>query len=139
MWNSIKYKHEKLIQNSVYKKYGRKIVYAGYGTSILIFTISHDKVKEEEAINEIRNNDDLILELDVDYWWLIYIIDKIGFYGALIFFIKLIVQRSKMKFIKKAIHFPFLLTFYGDGLYFNLILWANNIIPKLPFFILLIF
>ena len=123
LWNSIKYKHEKLIQNSVYKKYGRKIVYAGYGRFILSFAIYHDEVKEEEAINEIRNNDDLILSSDVDYWWLINIIDKIGFYGALIFFIKLIVQRSKMKFIKKAIHFPFLLTFYGDGLYFNLILF----------------
>jgi hypothetical protein len=28
-----------------------------------------------------------------------------------------------MKFIKKAMHFPFLLTFYGDGLYFILILF----------------
>ena len=95
LWNSIKYKHEKLIQNSVYKKYGRKILYAGYGTRILVFTISHDEVKEEAAIKEISNNDDLILSSDIGSRCLAYIIDKIGFYGALIVFIVLIVFKKQ--------------------------------------------
>ena len=65
LWNSIRFKHKKLIQNSVFKKYGRKIIYAGYVRQFFIITISHDKLKEEEAIREVRNFADFIVETDM--------------------------------------------------------------------------
>ena len=60
LWKSIKYKHKNLIQSGINKKYGRKIVYAGYGNQIFIFTFNHDEYKEKEAKREIRANNDFI-------------------------------------------------------------------------------
>ena len=124
LWNSIRFKHKKLIQNSVIKKYGRKIMYAGYGRQFLIITI-HDRFKEEMALEEMRNNDNYILETDIKLWpaILFELMELIAFYGALIVFIVLIILRNKGNYIKKALHFPFSLTFFGDTLYLYLLIF----------------
>ena len=125
LWNSIRFKHKKLIQNSVFKKYGRKIIYAGYVRQFFIITISHDKLKEEAAIREARNFPDFIVETDMEYCpsLLNEIMELIAFYGALIVFIVLMVLRNKGNFNKKALHFPFALTFFGKGLYLYLLIF----------------
>ena len=120
LWNSIKFKHKKLIQNKVIKKYGRKIIYAGYGR-ISVFGYSHDKEEEEMAIKEIRKNEDFIPETDVEFSCLVYLMEFIVLYGALIVFITLIILKIVENFTTKALHFPFSLTYMGKDLYLNLL------------------
>ena len=124
LWNSIRFKHKKLIQDSVIKKYGKKILYCGYGRQFLIFTF-HDKVKEEMALNEMKNNDYYILETDIEICpaSLFGVMELIGFYGALLNFIALLILRNKGNFTSKALHFPFSLTFFGDSLYLFLLIF----------------
>ena len=124
LWNSIRFKHKKLIQNSVIKKYGRKIIYIGYFRQYYIFFF-RDKVREERAFNEIKNNDNYILLEDIENCpsTLFTLIELISPFGSLIVVIVLIVLKNKGNFASKALHFPFSLTFLGDGLYFFLLLF----------------
>ena len=50
LWNSIRFKHKYLIQNSVIKKYGKKIIYYGYVNKFFFITIDHNKDEEEIAL-----------------------------------------------------------------------------------------
>ena len=125
LWKSIKYKHKNLIQSGINKKYGRKIVYAGYGNQIFIFTINHDEYKEKEAKREIRANNDFILLEDINscspFWECI--MELIAFYGAIIDFIISIILRNKADFFDNALQFPFVLTYLGDNLYYYILIF----------------
>ena len=117
LWKSIRFKHKKLVQNSVLKIYGKKIIYAGYGRTFLFFTISHDEYEEEKARNEIRSKENYISEGDIEFSCLTIIMELISYYGALIVFIILNIKRNIDNYTTKALHFPFTLTFFGKGLY----------------------
>ena len=125
LWKAIKYKHRKLIQKSIIKKYGRKIVYTGYGRQFLMFTISHDEEMEKEARKEIKNNDNYMTVASVDScsFSLSALMELIAFYGSLLVFIVLIISRSIRNFTDNALYFPFVLTFLGDELYYTLIIF----------------
>ena len=125
LWKAIKYKHKKLIQKSIMKKYGRKIIYTGYTRQFLMFTISHDEYMEKEARKEVRNNDNYTTDTSVKSctFCLSALMELIAFYGSLIVFIVLIVSRNRRSFTDNALYFPFVLTFLGDKLYYTLIIF----------------
>ena len=126
IWNSIRFKHKKLIQKGVMKKYGKKIMYAGYTKFFLFIPIFHVKWKEEHAAIEIRNSSDYILDVDIEgcsHTLNILIEFFIIFIGSLIVFIVLIVKRNKENFTTKALYFPFSLTYFGERLYYYLLIF----------------
>jgi hypothetical protein len=123
LWNDIKYKHEKLIQNKVIKKYGLKIMYAAY---YIRGKCKHDTIAEENAKRDIQENPNLILYDNVKSSYgscLSPFFQLIAFFGDLIVFIVLIVLRNKGNFTTKALHFPFSITFFGKGLYLYLLIF----------------
>lgn len=127
LWNSIRYKHKKLIQNGVIKKYGRKVIYTGYVEIIfkIILIVKVKIIKEEQALFEVRNNENYIADIDIKncsiFWTSIMALFSL--FGSLIAFIVLIIQRNKENLITKALHFPFTLTYFGDGLYLYLLIF----------------
>ena len=128
LWNSIRFKHKKLIQNRVIKKFGRKIVYTGY-VKVIIFVIIvicySKKEKEKNAIKEVRDNENYIPDVDVkkcDLFWKM-LMESFALLGSLITFIVLMVQEDKEDFTTRGMNFPFALTFFGDGLYSYLVIF----------------
>ena len=124
LWNSIKYRHEKLIQNGVIKKYGLKIMYGAYyyGRSC-----KHDTLQEEIAKRDIQNNENLILydesiKTQSDSC-LTALFHLFAFFAGFITFIVLMALRNTGNFTTKAVHFPFSLTFLGKGLYLYLLIF----------------
>ena len=130
LWNSIRFKHKKLIQNRVIKKFGRKIVYTGYVRIVTVFIvvvvyIRHERSKEENALMEVRSNENYIADADIekcDLFWEI-LLELFALLGSLITFIVLMVQEDKEDFTTKSMNFPFALTFFGDGLYSYLVIF----------------
>jgi len=127
LWKSIRFKHKKLIQNGVHKKYGKKRIIAGYGESCAKVATYHDEYKEKEALKEIRMNDDFIPEIDVKSCsiFLSAIMELIIFFGSLIVFIKLLIYKIKGIFStnNNILHNTFTLTYLGKGLYSYLIIF----------------
>jgi len=129
LWNSIRFKHKKLIQNRVIKKYGRKIVYTGYIRIVAVFIIivyaRREKFKEEIALMEVRSNPNYIADVDIEncnlFW--VALMELFAAFGSLITFIALMVQEDKEDFNTKGMKFPFSLTFFGDGLYSYLVIF----------------
>ena len=124
LWNSIKYRHEKLIQNRIIKKYGLKIMYAAY---FFKKSCKHDTLKEEIAKRDIQNNENLILYNDniktLSDSCLTLLFHLFAFFGDLIVFIVLMALRNTGNFTTKAMHFPFSLTFFGKNLYLYLLIF----------------
>ena len=127
LWKNIRYKHKKLIQNGVKKRYGKKIIITGYGQLFLGFTIYHDEDKEKEAVREVRMNEDFIADEDISSWFplLSYLMKLITLYDSLIVFIKLIASKIRGIFSKENynLHYTFTLTYLGKGLYSYLIIF----------------
>ena len=127
LWNNIRFKHKKLIQNKVIKQYGRKIIYSGYLEYVRVYKVfialRHDEYKEENAQKEISNNENYINYSDIFSCsiFLIFLMELFVFFGSLITFFVLILQEKN--FTTKALHFPFTLTFFGDGLYSYLVIF----------------
>lgn len=119
LWKSIRYKHKKLIENGVIKKYGKKVMYAGFVTGI-IFINSHNEYEEKKAIEEIRKMVDVIAETDVEdscYSLIVALMEYALTYGSLIIYTALTIQKYLIKFKTKGLEFPFSLTFFGKKLY----------------------
>jgi hypothetical protein len=130
LWNSIRFKHKKLIQNRVIKKFGRKIVYTGYVRIVTVFIvvvvyIRHERSKEENALMEVRSNENYIADADIEKCdlFLEVLLELFALLGSLITFIVLMVQEDKEDFTTKSMNFPFALTFFGDGLYSYLVIF----------------
>ena len=127
LWKNIRFKHIKLIQNGVHKKYGKKIIYIGYGESCAKIDTSHNKEKEKEALREVRMNEDFISDSDITSCFsiLIAFMDLFIIFGPLIVFINLIISKIRGAFVtkNKFLHYTFTLTYLGSGLYSYLIIF----------------
>lgn len=125
LWKSIRFKHKKLIQNRVFKKFGKKITFIETGINLFfVIPIPIKNMREEELKKEIKESNDYVLySLISCFDFLEAIMELISFYGSLIVFIVLIVLRSKRSFINKVMHFPFSLTYLGENLYFYLLIF----------------
>ena len=129
LWNSIRFKHKKLIQNRVIKKFGRKIVYTGYLKPVRVFKILYlygsDKEKEDNAKIEVRYNKNYIPDVDVQTYDILWnaFMEFFALLGSFITFIVIMIQEDKEEFTTKAMNFPFALTFLGDGLYSYLVIF----------------
>ena len=124
LWNSIKYRHEKLIQNKIIKKYGLKIMYGAY---YYTRSCKHNILQEEIAKREIENNKNLILYTDnlktSSDSCLTALFHLFSFFADLIVFSVLMALRNTGNFTTKALHFPFSITFFGKGLYLYLLIF----------------
>lgn len=142
LWNSIRFKHKKLIQNKVIKKFGKKIVYTGYVKLVRVFKVFvayiSDKTLEEIALMEVRQNENYIPDVDINSCSLCLfpIIELFGVLGSFFAFIFLIIEEDDENFNTRSFHFPFTLTFFGDGLYTYLITFLIVIFVIDCFFIL---
>ena len=129
LWDSIRFKHKKLIQNRVIKKYGKKIVYTGYFKLVRVFIIfvfyGSDREKEKEALMEVRSNSIYIADADIETYDLLWssLMEAFASLASLITFIVLMVKDDKEDFTTKVMNFPFTLTFFGDGLYSYLVIF----------------
>jgi hypothetical protein len=125
LWKSIKFKHIKLIQSGVHKKYGKKIIYVGYGESCSSIGTSHDEEKETEALKEVRMNEDFIAASDIKSCspFLPLFMELFIIFGTLIVFINLIISKIRGIFVtkNKFLHYSFTLTYLGNGIYSYLI------------------
>lgn len=125
LWKSIRFKHKKLIQNGVHKKYGKKIIYTGYGKSCANIDTYHDKEKEKEALREVKMNEDFIPDAEIDTCssFLSAFMELFIIFGSLIVFIILIISKIRGVFVtnNKFLHYTFTLTYLGKGLYSYLI------------------
>ena len=126
LWNSIRFKHKKLIQNGMVKKFGKKIMYCSYGFYLFfMIPINTDQIREKAELEEIRKSLDFISPSDISSCCSCMgaILELIFFLGSLIVFIILMVLRGKQSFAKKAKHFPFVLTNFGQNLYLFLLIF----------------
>ena len=124
LWNNIKIRHEKLIQNKGGKIYGKKIVYVGYYTGFM--ECNHDEQMEKIALEEIKRNPNYISDGEIGSCFsslLEQIKILISSFGSLVTFIVLIVQRNKRNFKDNALHFPFSITLFGGDLYLYLLIF----------------
>ena len=124
LWKSIRYKHKKLIENGVIKKYGKKVMYAGFVTGI-IFINSHNEYEEKKAIEEIRKMVDVIAETDVEdscYSLIVALMEYALTYGSLIIYTALTIQKYLIKF--KTKFFWQKIIFISFSI-FNCILWNS--------------
>ena len=124
LWNNIKIRHEKLIQNRGGKIYGKKIVYVGYYTGFM--ECNHNEQMEKIALEEIKRNPNYISDGEIGSCFsnlLEQIKILISSFGSLVTFIVLIVQRNKRNFKDNALHFPFSITLFGGDLYLYLLIF----------------